>query len=147
MTPTGSAPAERLDATQRLSRPHPVAGLLVDHADLGELVPETEVDMADPDAIGGLLLQLGRLRHQLGEVLELGVIQRDVGPVGQHDAPIAARQRGEQIRQRQSLPVDGDDDLEVQPVGPLVDEISRDRPRPRRRGRRSGSPARIRAAW
>ena len=108
---------ERLDVAQRLGRPDPLGRLLVDDADLGELFPEVEVAVADPDAVARLLVQLGGGLDQLGEVRELRAVDLDVQAVG-HDHPrLSERQRLEHVRQRQELPVDLDRHLEVEPVG------------------------------
>ena len=84
---------DRLDLGQRLQRPqrlrglHPLGGLGVDDADLGELVPQAEVVVADPDAAVGLVLQLAGRLDQPGEVRELGPVDADVHAAAQ-DHPV-----------------------------------------------------------
>ena len=53
---------QRGQPAQRLRRPDPLRGLRVDEADLGELVPQPEVVVGEPDPLAGLVVQLGAPR-------------------------------------------------------------------------------------
>ncbi len=114
---------QRVQGAERLGRPHPLGGLLVDDAHLGELVPQAQVVVTDPHAALGLLLQLGGRLDQPLQVRELGPVDAQVLAVAQ-DHPVEARgQRREHVGQRDRGAVDGDLDLQVEPVHGMVELV------------------------
>ena len=102
---------------ERLRGPDPLGRLGVDDADLGQLVPQAEVVVADPDALVGLLVQLAGRLHQLRQLRELGPVDAQVLAVAEDHPVHALGQRLQHVRERDVGAVDDDLHLEVEPVG------------------------------
>ncbi len=88
-----------VEVAQRARRADPLRRLGVDQADLRQLRPQPEVVVAHPYPVGGLLLQLTGLPHQLGEPGEARVVDAQVGAVAQDDPLGPQGHRLEQLRQ------------------------------------------------
>ncbi|WP_275693225.1 hypothetical protein [Nocardioides sp. TF02-7] len=108
------------EVAQRLRAADPVGRLGVDDARLGELGPQAEVVLADPDPVALALAQLGRRGDHLPQAVELGAVGRDVAPAGEDEELVAEGQCRQYVGERHPLAVDGDGDLEVEPVGRTV---------------------------
>src|SRR5690606_39090917 len=67
---------------QRSRGVHPASGLSIDDAECGELLPNAEVEVGDPQAVVVVLLQLGGGSDQLGEPGELRPVGGDIEPAG-----------------------------------------------------------------
>ena len=121
----------------------PRGRLVADLAQGGQLLPQPGLEPADPQGAVGLVLQRPRLVDEPGEGGELGLVEREVRAVGQQQVRLAARQRDEQLGERDLAALDGDVDAEVEPVR-VARRARRPTPRspasPRPRGSRA--PAR-----
>ena len=88
-----------------------------DHSQRGQLVPEPGLVPADPQLAGRRVLQRTGLLDQPGERPQLGLVQGEIGPVGQQEMRLAAAERQEHLEERNRVPLHGDRHAQVEPVG------------------------------
>ena len=86
----GSRPSAEQQALDLLA---PRRRLMSDHAQRGQLVPEPGLVPADPQLAGRRVLQRPGLLDQPGERPQLGLVQGEIGPVGQQEMWLAAAER------------------------------------------------------
>ena len=103
-----------LEQSLHLLLPRP--GLAADHAERGQLFPQPGLEPADPQRAADDLLQGPGLLDQAGELPQLGLVQAEVGAVGEQQVRLAAAERGEHVGERDLAALDRDRDPEVEPV-------------------------------
>ena len=106
-----------LGRQQALDLLAPRRRLMSDHAQRGQLVPEPGLVPADPQLAGRRVLQRPGLLDQPGERPQLGLVQGEIGPVGQQEMWLAAAERQEHLEERNRVPLYGDGHAQVEPVG------------------------------
>lgn len=94
----------------------PRVGLTRHLTDFGELLPQRCLISADPQWPFGIVLQVTRLLDEPTQLLERWPGEGEESAVVQQHVCGAARDRGEDTRERNVGPVDGDDDSEVEPI-------------------------------
>jgi hypothetical protein len=105
-----------LQVQQTLHSAGPARALGLDDTELEQLLPQPRLVDADPQAVGGAVLQLPRLLDQPAQRHQLGPIEGEVGAAGQHQMALAARQGHDQLVERDLLAIDRDRHPEVEPI-------------------------------
>ena len=111
------APREKIEQALHLALPR--RGLMADHAEAGQLVPQAGLEPADAQRAvqgGRLVRQRAGLLDQPGERHQLRLVEREVGTVRQQQVRLAAGQCHEQLGERDLAALHGDGDAEVEPV-------------------------------
>ena len=108
---------DRVEVEQRPHRAGPPVGLLLDHAERRELLPQPGVHHRDAQRVGGLVLQRARLVDQGAQGLELGAVEGEPGAAVEDEVLVPAGDRLDERGQRHVLTRHGHRDAEVEPVG------------------------------
>ena len=105
-----------VDPEQGVDGPAPAPGLLLDDADLDELVPQPGVQHGEPQRVGRPVLQRAGLLDERAQPLQLGVVEGEPGAVGQEQPLLVAGERRDEVGERDLVVADGDADPQVEPV-------------------------------
>jgi hypothetical protein len=97
-------------------RVEPRGVLGVEHADLGELVPEVELVARDGGLLGRIVAERLRLGEHVAEPREVLVGQREDRAAQQPEVCLPAGQCADELARGDRLALDRDDDIEVEPV-------------------------------
>ncbi len=109
----------RLDRGDRQKSLHlllPGPGLVVGHAERDQFFPQSGLEPADLQRAVRGVLQCPGFLDQAGEPPQLGLVQAEVGTVGQQQVGLTAVERDEHIGERDLAALDRDRDPEVEPV-------------------------------
>ncbi len=90
--------------------------LRVDDAELLQLGPQVDVVPADAEPVAGVLLQAAGLLDQAAQVLQLGLVEAQVGAAREDEQLLLGGQGPQELVEGHVLPVDGHGDRQVEPV-------------------------------